>query len=72
MSVQLYLGDCLEVMRSMPDKCVDAVITDPQYFLPAQHYQTRKQFQRNFSDLGILEHFFKDLYTEMARVIKDD
>ena len=31
MSVQLYLGDCLEVMRSMPDKSVDAVITDPPY-----------------------------------------
>ena len=31
MSVQLYLGDCLEVMKSMPDKSVDAVITDPPY-----------------------------------------
>ena len=31
MSVQLYLGDCLEVMRSMPDKIVDVVITDPPY-----------------------------------------
>lgn len=35
MSVQLYLGDCLEVMRSMPDKCVDAVITDPPYPNPS-------------------------------------
>ena len=32
MNVQLHLGDCLEVMRSMPDKSVDAVITDPPYF----------------------------------------
>lgn len=24
-------GDCLELMRRMPDKCVDAVITDPPY-----------------------------------------
>jgi len=31
MNVQLHLGDCLEVMRSMPDKSVDAVITDPPY-----------------------------------------
>ena len=29
--VKLYLGDCLEVMKSMPDKSVDAVITDPPY-----------------------------------------
>ena len=31
MSVELHLGDCLQFMRSMPDKSVDAVITDPPY-----------------------------------------
>ena len=31
MTVELYLGDCLEFMRTMPDKSVDAVITDPPY-----------------------------------------
>ncbi len=31
MTSQLYLGDCLDVMRSMPDKSVDAVITDLPY-----------------------------------------
>ena len=31
MTIELHLGDCLEVMRSMPDKSVDAVITDPPY-----------------------------------------
>ena len=24
-------GDCLEVMKQMPDKCVDLVLTDPPY-----------------------------------------
>jgi len=27
--VQLILGDCLEVMRELPDESVDAVVTDP-------------------------------------------
>lgn len=31
MSVTLLLGDCLEVMRAMPDASVDAVICDPPY-----------------------------------------
>lgn len=31
MVIELHLGDCLEVMKSMPDKSVDAVITDPPY-----------------------------------------
>ena len=29
----LYLGDCLDVLRSMPDASVDAVVTDPPYGL---------------------------------------
>lgn len=31
MTVTLYHGDCLEYMRGMADKSVDAVITDPPY-----------------------------------------
>ncbi len=31
MTVELLLGDCLEIMKSMPDKSVDAVITDLPY-----------------------------------------
>jgi site-specific DNA-methyltransferase (adenine-specific) len=30
-NVTLYLADCLEVMRGMPDRSVDAVVTDPPY-----------------------------------------
>ena len=29
--VELHLGDCLEFMRTMPDKSVDAIITDLPY-----------------------------------------
>jgi site-specific DNA-methyltransferase (adenine-specific) len=28
---RLHLGDCLEVLRGLPDGCVDAVVTDPPY-----------------------------------------
>jgi len=29
--VQLYLGDCLSIMKSIPDKSIDLVLTDPPY-----------------------------------------
>ncbi|WPM94372.1 DNA methyltransferase [Arthrobacter phage Cupello] len=32
-SVQLYAGDCLEVLRELPDASVDSVVTDPPYGL---------------------------------------
>jgi site-specific DNA-methyltransferase (adenine-specific) len=34
--IDLRLGDCLEVMKALPDGCVDAVVTDP----PWTNYQT--------------------------------
>lgn len=33
MTVELHLGDCLEVMRGMPENSVDTCITDPPYEL---------------------------------------
>jgi site-specific DNA-methyltransferase (adenine-specific) len=33
MSVQLYLGDCLEVLATLPENSVDTCITDPPYEL---------------------------------------
>lgn len=29
--IQLFKGDCLGVMKSIPDKSIDAIITDPPY-----------------------------------------
>ena len=31
--VTLYEGDCIEVMRGLPDASVDSVVTDPPYLL---------------------------------------
>lgn len=31
MTVELYLGDCLEVMKNIPDKSVDMVFTSPPF-----------------------------------------
>lgn len=30
-SIKLYHGDCLKVMQNIPDKNIDAIITDPPY-----------------------------------------
>ena len=33
MSIQLFQGDCREVLLSLPDNSVDACVTDPPYHL---------------------------------------
>lgn len=30
-SNKIFLGDCLEILRQLPDNSVDAIITDPPY-----------------------------------------
>jgi len=42
---QVIQGDCLEVLKSLPDGCIDAVVTDPPYgvgFRYSQHNDARK------------------------------
>lgn len=31
MRAELYRGDCVELLRALPDGCVDMVLTDPPY-----------------------------------------
>jgi site-specific DNA-methyltransferase (adenine-specific) len=33
MSFQIYVGDCLETLRTLPDNSVDSIVTDPPYGL---------------------------------------
>ena len=36
---KVICGDCLEVMKEMPDECVDLVLTDPPY-AETRHFET--------------------------------
>lgn len=70
--VKLYLGDCLDILPTLPSASVDAVVTDPPYFLPAAHYNTRSGSARSLSDLSILNHYFRALFETVRRVLKPD
>lgn len=71
---KIYNMDCIEGMKQIDDNSIDAVITDPPYFAPAQHYSTNRKritFQRKVGDLSILELFFHTWLKEIIRVTKD-
>lgn len=65
----LYRGEAITLLRELPSASVDAVITDPPYFVPASHYSTRTGSFRSLADLSMLEHFFRDVFKEIARVV---
>lgn len=72
--------DCLEGLAAMPDKSVDLIVTDPPYFLSMGHAGSKtnasksEQLNSNraFNDLAICTPFYKQLFAEYARVLKED
>ena len=55
--VKLILGDCLEIMKSIPDKSIDAVITDPPYGVGIEYgiYQDTKENLLKMIDPFLIE-----------------
>ena len=49
----LYLGDCMDVLCDMPDKSVDAVITDPPYGMNLDSDFSKMNNPNGFKGLGI-------------------
>lgn len=54
---KLYLGDCLDILKKMPDKFVDLVVTSPPY--------------DNLRKYNTYKFDFKNIAKELYRVVKD-
>lgn len=69
----LYCGDCVEIMPHVGK--VDAVITDPPFFHPVQHYVNARNAapaKKTLSDLSALKHFFRVVADGIDCALKDD
>lgn len=58
MDIKLYKGDCLEIMRQIPDKSIDLIVCDPPFGTIACEWD------------NILD--FKEMWAQYERIIKDD
>lgn len=70
MEQKIIQGDCLEVMKSLPDASFDCVITDPPYSRNTITAHSRNGV-RNLADLSIQEFFYREMYQQIARLLKD-
>ncbi len=55
--VTIYHGDCREVLPEVRER-VTCVLTDPPFFMPATHYQSRVKWQRSWADTSVLATFW--------------
>jgi|SRR5690625_240081 len=70
---KIYHGDCLEIMKDIPDKSIDLVVTDPPYLM---NYKTgRRKYDHRFNDVILGdndEELIKDYIKECHRILKEN
>ncbi|MBN2006985.1 MAG: site-specific DNA-methyltransferase [Anaerolineae bacterium] len=49
MNAKIYRGDCLNILSSFPDQCVDLIYLDPPFFTQKIHSLHTRDRQREFS-----------------------
>ena len=68
----LWNGDCLEVMKQIPDGSVDLVVTDPPYLIETTgagiYKQADKQYVKELN--GIKDGFSEQVLDELCRVMR--
>jgi len=62
---KIILGDCLEVMKDIPDKSVDLVVTDPPYNISKAEWDKWKRKEDYIEWMG-------QIFKECERLLKDN
>ena len=62
--VTLHHGDCVKLLKSIPDAAVDLIVTSPPYCMG-------KPYERQSDDLKVFLHKHKKILPEIYRVLKD-
>lgn len=69
-NIQLFQGDCLEVMKGIPDKSIDLVLTDPPYNIARENnFHTMGRAGIDFGEWDKGADLFSYI-TECSRVLK--
>ncbi len=68
--IKLLNRDCLEVLKELPDKSIDLVVTDPPYEIGTTGggYCGKKQYYKELE--GIKDGFAPEILDELCRVMK--
>lgn len=66
----IYQGDCLELMKEIPDKSIDLILTDPPYGINYYSRQKKIKWDRFKNDDNL--KWVKKSFIELNRILKDN
>lgn len=68
--IELYCGDCIEVMKKLPSKSIDMVMTDIPYGEINKHTQRHSLRSFDKKDADIVTFALGDFMKEVCRIVK--
>lgn len=79
--MNLYKGDCLELLKEIPTKSVDLVVIDPPYDLNSKHYgksyggdgavgKMGRKYHSVLDDCNMIDGINNEVLDEIVRVLK--
>ena len=81
--MELLLGDCLKLLKDIPDKSIDLVIIDPPYDFMSNHYSfgttysgagafgtLNRTYHKELENSAIITGINEDVLEELVRVMK--
>ena len=71
MTNEVINGDCLEVMRDIPDETIDLVVTDPPYLMNYRSNRRKERFDHIANDKNA-ENLISRYIAECHRILKNN
>ena len=68
--IDLMQGDCLELMKKIPDGSIDLVLTDPPYGMNFQSNRRKKVYEKIKNDLSLA--WVSPFFDECKRIMKSN
>ena len=76
--IQLLNGDCLELMKDIPDKSIDLIVTDPPYEKMGGGYNRgggafgshKRAYHSQLDEDNLLKGISNEVLDEMVRVMR--
>jgi len=68
---EIYLSDCLEVMKTIPDKSIDLVLTDPPYGINFVSPWTKRKEKLQNDKLDDWQEMIIPMLQEFKRILTD-
>ncbi len=69
---KVICGDCLPILKSLPDKCIDLVLTDPPYGLNSKMKGGTWGINKIYKEMLVWDNLIeKEVFDEMFRVSKN-